>query len=437
MSKKKRRAGWVQNLAILCLSLSAVFLLVRVFSYEYGEDGLLPTLNTIFSAGSVASGTGQATDLTGMAAPFNLVATAPYGRYGRMLASSADGEAVHASNLLRETLGSATGETMVQEEQFRAALEQTSLFLDYLTPLPASILGDWFGADFTAGFDVRYLLIAAEDGAAVLYLWDGTGAIYRYATAVEAGTLEATVEAFRPEDVAVSGDVVFAFEDPEQYGHLCPYTVLSDESRETAVLTAAIPALAGDVEQLLSMLDFNPHTANRYTQTTTGTEEVVESPRHLWVQTDGVVIYQGDTETVSPLFHISCAEETPTEAEAVLAVRQLAEKLLEEEILSASDVYLSGIQGTEDGFWISFDYLVDGIPVYFSDGTSALEVETTGDTITGFRLKYRQYASNGATYQLLPLEHAVHMATTYRNALLTKGYVDRDEDTITADWLLR
>ena len=242
-------------------------------------------------------------------------------------------------------------------------------------------------------------------------------------------------EAFRSEDAAASGEVVFAFEDPDSYGHLCPYTVLSDEGTETEVYAAAIPALAGDVEELLSLLDFNPHTANSYTQTATGTEVVVEYPSTLWVQTDGVVLYQGDTSTTSSIFHV--VDEEPTAPEAVLAVRRLAQRLLGEDILGGNSLYLSGIQETEEGYHITFDYLVDGMPVYFSDGTSALSVNITGSTITSFRLRYRQYTATGETYRLLPLDQAIHVATAYEGALLTRGYVDRGRETITAGWLAR
>lgn len=439
MSKRKRRIGVIQNLAILCLSLSALVLLVRTFSYESGTDGLLPSLNTLLVTGGQTGGTGETTDLSGMASPFNLVATTDHGRYGRMLAVSADSDIVHASNLLREAVGSATGAVSVQETQFRSALEQTSLFFDYMTPLPVSVFGDWYGGDFSEEeFDVRYVVVSApEGGTASLYLWDGQGAVHRYNTAVEyAALVEATV-VFRSEDVAASGEVVFAFEDPENYGHLCPYTVLGDETTETNIYNAAIPTLAGDVEQLLSLLDFNPHTANSYTQTSTGTEVVVEYPSTLWVQTDGVILYQGDVSATSDLFHVGGVEEEPTAAEAVLAVRRLADRLLGEEILGDNTIYLSGIQETEEGYLITFDYLVDGMPVYFSDGTSALSAEIVGTTITNFRLRYRQYTSSGDTYQLLPLDQAIHMATVYEGALLTRGYVDRGRETIVADWLAR
>ena len=82
--------------------------------------------------------------------------------------------------------------------------------------------------------------------------------------------------------------------------------------------------------------------------------------------------------------------------------------------------------------------VVDGIPVYLSSGEAALEVRTTGDTITYFRLQYRQYTAAEESYHLLPLAQAVHMAGGYEETVfLTKGYVDRGGETVAAQWLAR
>ena len=36
--------------------------------------------------------------------------------------------------------------------------------------------------------------------------------------------------------------------------------------------------------------------------------------------------------------------------------------------------YFTGIEATETGYAITFDYMVDGIPVYLSSGDAAMEV---------------------------------------------------------------
>ena len=427
----RRTVSVLQNLCILCLSAMAAVLLIVVFSYESDGSGAIPTLNNLLSA-PAAGNSEPSADLGGMAAPFNLVATSERGRYGRMLAGSADSDRLHASSLLLEALGSAGGAVSVTEEDFRAALEETGLFLDYLFPVPAAVLAGWYGADFSAGagLTVRYVLIAADASAARLYLWDGAGDIRRYDTAVEPAALEELVLSFSAE----LGDVAFAFEDPETYGHLAPYTVLSSEAAEAPVLTAALPDLASDVDTLLDILDFNPHTIARYNLS--NGIEVVEYPRTLRVYSDGVVQYSGDADISSSLYTIQSGGESPTQAEAVLSARRLAEVLLPPEVLLETDLHFTAIRPTETGYLITFDYLYDGIPVRLPGG-SALEVETSGAAITAFRLQYRQYTAGERAYHLLPLAQAVHMAAAYTDGFLTKGYVDRGGESVTAQWLIQ
>ena len=434
---KKRRVALLQNLSILCLSVLAAGLLVAVFSYEAGGDGPISSLSTLLGSPAASTEVSQSPDLGGMAAPFNLVATSDQGRYGRMLAGTAERDQLHASNLLLEALGSAGNSTAVTEEAFRTALEETGLFLDYLFPVPVSVLAGWYGADFSGDAQARYLLLSTNGGTGVqLFLWDGVGSVYRYDTAVERPALEEIVRSFRQEGDAATGDVAFAFEDPETYGHLAPYTVLSSEAAQTMVLTASLPELASDVDTLLDMLDFNPHTIARYNLT--DGIEVVEFPRTFRVYHDGVIRYSGDADAPSALYTIPAGGEMPTQAEAVLAARRLAEVLLPGEVLLDTDFYFTGIEATESGYAITFDYMVDGIPVYLSSGEAALEVRTTGDTITYFRLQYRQYTAAEESYHLLPLAQAVHMAGGYEETVfLTKGYVDRGGETVTAQWLAR
>lgn len=431
----KRQVSLLQNASILTLSILAVFLLVVVFSYESNGTGAIPSLNTILGPpqGSMPA---QSSDLGGMSAPFNMVATSDQGRYGRMLASTTESDLLHSSNLLLEALGSASNPSVVAQDQFLEALEQTSLFLDYLFPIPSSVLAGWFGADFSSDIDIRYLLISARvQESASLYLWDGSGDFHRYETAVEYAALADLVLSFRRDDATASNDVAFAFEDPETYGHLSPYTVLSSEAAAAKVLSSSLPDLVLDVDTLLSMLDFNPHTIARYNLT--NGIEVVEFPRTLRVYNDGVIQYNGSTEAASPLYAIPSDGEAPSEAETLLAVRRLAELLLPEDILLDTAVCFSGIQPTEEGYHITFDYLVDGIPVYFANGSSALEVETSGGVITAFRLQYRQYTALEDPYRLLPLPQAVHMSTQYEDVFLTKGYVDRGGERVTAEWLIQ
>ena len=75
----KGQVSILQNICILCLSLLAGFLLVTVFSYEADGNGTIPSLNTLLNSPQ-ADESSQSSDLSGMAVPFNLVATSEPGR---------------------------------------------------------------------------------------------------------------------------------------------------------------------------------------------------------------------------------------------------------------------------------------------------------------------------------------------------------------------
>ena len=422
--KKRNHVRLVQNTAILLLSVSAVFLLLQVISFSTGQDGNIASLfpDTALSDDAQA----HSTDLTGMPSPVSLVVNWDYGRSGHLLTSPEDTGAQAATALLQEALGSAAGPKTAGEDAFRQALSRPGIYFDCTNALPVSIFAAQYGVAFDPQVEARYFLIAVEEDQTVgLYFWSGEGNIFRYSTAVTGTAVTDVVTTFQ------TNGALFAFEAGETMEHLDPYTILTGV-RNPRTLTSAIPA-ALDMDSLLERLDFNPHTNSRYPQSN-GTEVVVESPRTLRVQTDGTVIYTGDTEAASDLYRVASAGGTPTEAEAVLAVRQLLEELLSDEDLADAVLYCSGVEKSKDGMMVYFDYMVDGIPIYFADGAAAMEAEITGDTLTAFQLKCRQYTLRESTYTLLPLPLAAAVSQ-YEGGCLTIGYVDRGNEEVLPSWM--
>ena len=423
--KKRRYMRVTQNLTILFLSVSAVFLVLQVVSFAVGQDGDIESLlpGTSFSE----DGPVHSSDLTGLPSPISLMATWDYGRSGHLMTAPDDADAQAAISLLQEALGSASAPKTVGEEAFRQALNRPGLYFDYTNALPVSVLAAQYGISFDPQVYARYFLIALEEDQTVcLYFWSGEGNIYRYTTAVTATALTDTVTVFQ------ANSALFAFEAGETMAHLDPYTILTDV-REINTLSSTIP-VALDMDSLLERLDFNPHTNSRYPQSD-GTEVVVEAPRTLRVQTDGTVIYTGDTEEVSDLYMVASSGDTPTEEEGVLAVRQLLEELLSDEDLGDAVLYCSGVETDKGGMVVRFDYMVNGIPVYFADGVSAMEAEITDSTITAFQLKCRQYALKETTYTLLPLPLATAVVSVYEGGCLTVGYVDRGSEEVLPCWM--
>ena len=426
---KPARVNFLQNIAIALLSLSALLLLLRVISYETGRSGSLSGLPNLVSSGQAENT--NSTDLTAMAAPFNLVITNEYGHSGYLLVSGEESGLEQVNSLLREALGSAYAPQTAADARFREALGNPGIYLDYLVALPSSILSAQLSTELDYGSSVRQLLITREDSGIVLYLRDQAGQITCCATAVSSSALQEAVAVFS------ASAVFFAFEgDQEVYGHLDPYSVFPNTTVQRPVYTAATPALASDVDQLLTILDFNPHTMSRYVQSD-GTVVVRETSRTLYVRPNGTVSCTGDTQAASPLYQVAAAGDRPTEAEAVLAVLNLAEAMLPAEVTSSSSLCLSSLTATAEGYSISLQYMLSGVPIYFGDDTPALTAEIQGDTITRFSLHYRQYTLTTDTYALLPAALAAAAAGEYDGAFLTVGYIDQGDSTVYPGWLAR
>lgn len=431
--KRKHVRLW-QNLIILGLSLSALSLLGQVVSFELGLDGSLKSLTAQFSDTIISptfSDTTHAVDLSTLAAPMNLVVTGEYGRYGGLLVSPGTESVDQAQALLREALGSAYGGTEVSADRFQELVAQRGVCFDFLLPLPISVMSGRLQAEFNPDGSARYYLIADTGSAtASLFLWDGSGAVKQYDTAVDVTALSQVISLFE------SNDARFAFEAGEDYEALDPYTLVTNQRFQASLLHAATPAAAQSVDDLLSLLDFNPHTNSRY-PLSNGTEVVVEYPRTLRIQSDGTVLYTGGSEPASTLYQVTVAGESVTQTEAVLAALQLSETLLSYAEIDVSTLWLSGVTAMDDGWTVTLDYSVGGIPVYFSDGGSAISVEITGTTITAFSCRFRQYTVQETTYPLLPLTQAVAMASSYEGGFLTVGYVDQGGEQVQPSWLMR
>jgi len=422
---RRRGLGLLQDLTIAALALSALFLLLKVVSYESGGDG------RVAWPGLLASGPKEnaagASDLTALAAPVDIVVTNQYGRGSCLAAGGDQTQAEPLVRLLREAMGSAGTVERTAETDFRAALDGAGVYFDYLVPLPANLAASRLGVELRLEGNVRRLLLSPQGEGVRLYLWDGTGDILRCPTAVSPEALREAVDLFGTDGT------FFAFEAGEGYAALDPYSILQEGRLSLSELTAAPASVAGDMDTLLSLLDFSVHTRLSYTQAD-GTQVVEESPRTLRLRPDGTILYTGDVQTASPLFDAG-GQETDA-IRSVLAVHRLLETLLGGE--GDTGWYLSSCQETAEGVRLTFDYLAGGVPVYFSDDRPAMEAEVAQGVIVSFTLRCRQYTLTQDRVSLLPARQAAAIAEgRYPGAFLTPGYADRYDAGLSPLWLAR
>ena len=179
---------------------------------------------------------------------------------------------------------------------------------------------------------------------------------------------------------------------------------------------------------LLTALDFNAHTLSRYTESS-GAEVVEESPRTLRIGPNGNVSFISRGTIASPLYRASGTGL----GEVLAAGGRLASALAGG--TGSSSLFLQSVEETETGRVLRFRYQVDGIPVYFSDGSDALTVTFQGASVTGFPYRCRAYTpSEEAPAALLPAGMAQAIAAAYPDSALSIGYEDDGSGYLTAQW---
>ena len=422
----KRLRNALQNLILVLLTVSALFLLTRLPSLRGIQWG--SRVQDLLSSAPAASPREPAGLPLEMLPSVQLLVTgdSEYGRYGRLNIPAEDPVLQTVTPLFQEALGSATEVGLTADASLREALDGAGFYLD-LTPsasLPLTALEPWLGELSSLERTVRALaLTAGEEGFAQLYLLEPEGGIYLYETALPVSAVRIACEGFPPNGAC------FSYET--NYGSLEPYTLLIAQAEALPDLNAELPA-GYSTYNLLTALDFNAHTLSRYFESS-GTEVVEESPRVLRISPNGTVDFVSRGESGSHLFHTP--GEAPALPEGLAAGWRLAEALTEG--TGASPLRLRTAEETEDGYVLRFRYEADGTPVIFSDEEDALTVAFSGGQITAFSYRCRAYtlAEEGAVSNLLPASMAQAMAAIYPDACLSVGYEDSGAGPLTAQWL--
>lgn len=421
----KKHQDFLQNTAIALLSVSAVFLFAQTQIYNLGVTAGSGYFRFL-SASAARTDSASAAQGAALAAPVRVAVTGPYGRYGNVALSTADTEFEPLDRLLGEVLGSARTYAACDDQAFLGALRSTSVYYDFLEPLPLSVLAGLVGG--TAGEDgvsARRLVVASQSDGVYLYLWDGGSSYLRCTTAVSTENLETAIGNYE------LGSARFAFDDADPALHseeVAPYSLFLAEEPELPVLAAT--ASLADTDALLNTLRFNPYTKNRYAEPN-GTEVIYESERTLRIRTDGSIYYQSGGD---PVLTVKSAGEDPTMQEAVTGAAALLTALLS----PASDgaaLYLQSIQQSGSLTALTFGYQMNGVPIRFSDGGCAAKVSLAGSAVSTLELRFRQYVPTEETSLLLPLRQALAIAALEPGAELSIGYADNGSGTVSAGWL--
>ena len=413
----RNRRDFIQNITIAVLCVSAVLLFAQTQIYNLGvHTGFAAFL----SGGDLTAGTpvSEQTDslLTG---PVRIAASSAFGRYGSVTLSTGDETFEPLRGLLEQALSSMDHPAVSSEEDFFAALGTTSVYYDFLSSLPLSVLAELVrsGEAPEQAISARYLVLAGQDEGVTLYLWDGGRNCYRCTTALTPETLEQIVNQYE------LGNAFFAFESSDINAQsAAPQSLFLEQAPALSQLSVSVPL--SDTDRLLTALDFNPNTQYRYVDAG-GTEVVREGDRTLRIHPDGTLSYSGGMPS---------SEEVPTLSEAVSTAASLLYSLLPADC--GAQLYLESVRQTGINTVLRFGYQVGGIPVRFADGSSAAEITLAGRGVSDLTFHIRQYTTEEASSLLRPLRQALAIhASTQAGAELFIGYPDNGVGTASAGWL--
>ena len=416
---KKAVVNFLQNITMVTLTVTALFLLTRFPMWDGIWSGKVRALLT-----TPEKTVQRSLDLTTAITTVHFAVTddSEYGRYTEINAATDSTEFQTFFPLFRAAVGSAvTGRSATQDE-LRLALKTPSIFVDFTTVLPMQVVAAWFGETYGGEENVRAIALTTDGETALLFFVLDDSSILRFECALTSSAVREVTTSFSPN----AGQ--FAFES--EHDSLTPYTILVQQVRSAAQVNAAIPA-GYSAYNLLTALDFNAHTNARYTESS-GTEVIMQTPRVLRIGTDGTVHYSGDGEVTNELYRIACEGALPSAAEAVRGACILAAAL--HDGTDAASFSLDSVQKTETGWIVSFCYRVDRVRVRLSDDRAALRVVINRDTITEFEYYCRAYTPTQENTVLLPPSMAVAIASMYENAELMLAYMDRGASLISAHW---
>ena len=420
VARQNRRDFW-QNVSIAVLTVSAVLLFAATQLYTLsGINGYLG-----FFSESSAQPQNDATDLsTPLTAPLRIAVTGTYGRYGSVsLSTENQGDFTPLFTLLGDALRSVQTFSTCEESEFLNALNNTSVYYDFLNPLPLSFLAELVRVERTDTIATRQFILSKTAEGVNLYLWDGTE---QYLCGVTTLTMDDLSNAVSRYELGNASFALDFTETVSEQPHLSPCSLFLNNE---PTLTSLSAQTMSNVDFVLNTLQFNPNTKSRYTESS-GTEVIVEDGRSLRIHTDGRMIYQGGDIALT----VDSEHGQVTLPELISGSSALLNRLLS---FYSNDavLYLKDVQQDSSTTTLTFDYQVDGVPVHFSNGDSAATITLSDTNITSLNLYFRQYLLSGSNTLLLPLRQAMAIATQEKSSELFIGYVDHGNSTVHAGWI--
>lgn len=425
MDKKLRRINRLQNIAIAALSCSALLLVIQTpLFHTFRESAMLQTMEHILHRQESTVQTEE--NFIYAANPVRLLLRGGVSGYGSDTLTTTDPTFSAAAIFLADGFATAQQPIAVGENTLVQAMRYRSLYVDFRAALPLPVIVDMLQTEsnLSAPLTVRRVLLSAEEERSIVYLYlvDAAGEVFMCTTAID-------MAVFTEYLASVSGNDTMLAADIPEYDRFSPYTFLPDTIEPRMAVNAGI--VQPDVDKLMEQTGFNEHVSGLYTEAS-GTVVVLDSPCMLRIEPDGNISYVGEAAETS---HFYLDMQNGGITEAVFAAYRTAISITQE-LRGAASLYLSSAAETAEGYHITFDYMLNGTPLYFSDGTHAAEFTIEQSCITEFHIRLRRYTLLEQAASLLPLQQAIAAARGLPyGAELSVAYVDNGGEMLSVRWI--
>ncbi len=415
---KKPKVPWTEHLkslAILLLTVSAVWMLILLFVGSSGRPGLIPQQAAAEQAPTY-------TDTAGPPMPAVIVITSQTGRYGVQADRTAIGSLyARVSPLLEDALTSAGAASEISEAEWQDGLSREGLYLDFHGEIPFSVLADSLSSAEgpLAGSTRRLLLCAGEDDLVLLRWQDPASHLFYSCTTALNRALHLSALAA---DYGDNG-TYFAYESEALSNLVSPYTLVTGDS-STGEYAASNPLSGSDLTAVLSALSFSSQNHTRIS----GGEVYVDGGDRLEVQDNGTLTYRCSVPGKYPA--------GSTLAESVQAARTLTERSMST-LAGSGEVYLLDAAQSESGISIHFGYRLDGSPVILSNQPWCASFTVRSGYLTEFTLVFRTYTPSDHHTPLLPITRAALILPelSQERLELFSQYRDSGDGPVALEWV--
>ena len=334
----------------------------------------------------------DAGSVTGAAQPVAVCVRNPAGRTSYQYSFAAlDASFEQFGAALGQALETAQEPQPATARRVQTALGKTSVAFCYPGDISPQLAASWLHVDTALDSgQARWFILSGEGVCATLYLVGEK--IYACQTQLPAESLEQLLQACTPDGS------FFAFEDTQaRFASVSPLSLLPGQSPAIHEVTAANPCDARFSDALASTLGFNPYADARYTDDA-GNTTYTETGYTLSITAAGELTLRSDGQ----LTRFRAASSA--EADLVECARSLLSTMTSGSLADAR-LYLTDLSTDGADTVCTFDYFLNGIPVYPSGGHGA-QIRFSGSSIVLVQLLLRSYTLSTQTVSVLPAAQA-------------------------------